>query len=62
MFTEGTTSGGESSTPLNSTPIDGNSHVDTNVTAGTTYCYYVTAVGAGGVQSTPSGETQATVP
>ena len=58
----GTTSGGESSTPLNSTPINGPSYVDTNVTAGVTYYYYVTAVGTDGVQSAPSGETEATVP
>jgi hypothetical protein len=58
----GTTSGGESSTPLNSTPINGASYVDTNVTAGVTYYYYATAVGSDGVQSAPSGETKATVP
>ena len=33
----GTTSGGESSTPLNSTPISGTSYVDETVTAGATY-------------------------
>ena len=58
----GTTSGGESSTPLNSTPIDGTGYVDASVTAGVTYYYYVTAVGSGGVQSAPSGEVEATVP
>jgi len=58
----GTTSGGESTTPLNSTPINGTSYVDTNVTPEVTYYYYVTAVGSDGVQSAPSGETKATVP
>jgi hypothetical protein len=58
----GTTSGGESTTPLNSTPINGTTYVDAGVTAGATYYYYVTAVGSDGVQSAPSGETEATVP
>ena len=58
----GTTSGGESSTPLNSTPINGATYVDENVTAGTTYYYVVTSVGSNGVQSAPSNETEATVP
>jgi hypothetical protein len=58
----GTTSGGESSTPLNSTPINGTSYVDTNVTAGMTYYYVVTSVGSNGAQSAPSNETEAAVP
>ena len=58
----GATSGGESSTPLNSTPINVTSYVDTNVTAGMTYYYVVTAVGSNGVQSAPSNETEAFVP
>jgi hypothetical protein len=58
----GTTSGGESSTPLNSTPINGTTYVDANVTAGVTYYYVVTAVGSDGVQSAASNETEATVP
>ncbi len=58
----GSASGGESSTPLNSTPINGTSYADANVTAGTNYYYVVTTVGSGGVQSAPSGETQASVP
>ena len=58
----GTTSGGESSTPLNSTPINGTSYVDTNVTAGMTYYYVVTSVGSNGAQSAPSNETEAFVP
>jgi hypothetical protein len=56
----GTTSAGESSTPLNSTPINGITYTDTNVTAGATYYYYVTTVGSDGVQSSPSSETEAT--
>ena len=58
----GTTSGGESSTPLNSTPINGTTYVDANVTAGATYYYSVTAVGPDGAQSAASAETVATVP
>ena len=59
----GTTTGGESSTPLNaSTPINGATYTDVNVTAGATYYYYVTAVGSNGVQSAPSSEAKATVP
>jgi hypothetical protein len=58
----GTCSGGESSTPLNSTPISGTTFTDETVTAGTTYYYVVTAVGADDVQSSASGETAATVP
>jgi fibronectin type 3 domain-containing protein len=58
----GTASGGESSIPLNSTPINGTSYVDATVTPSTAYYYVVTAVGSNGVQSAPSNETRATVP
>jgi len=58
----GTSPGGESSTPLNPTPISGTSYVDENVTAGTTYYYVLTSVGTNGVQSAPSSETEAKVP
>ena len=58
----GTTSGGESSTPLNSTPTNGTTYTDTNVTPGATYYYVVTAVCSSGEQSAASGETAATVP
>jgi hypothetical protein len=58
----GTSSGKESSTPLNSTPINGISYADGNVTAGGTYYYVVTAVGSDGVQSADSNEANATVP
>ena len=59
----GTTSGGESSTPLNSTPTSNTTFADENVTAGALYYYVVTAVGAGGVTvSAASNEASATVP
>jgi hypothetical protein len=58
----GTTSGGESSTPLNASPINGITYVDESVASGTTYYYVVTAVNSNGVQSAASGQTEATVP
>jgi hypothetical protein len=59
----GTTSHGESSTPLNSTPINGTTYTDENVMAGVTYYYVVTAVASNGVtQSADSSEAAATVP
>jgi hypothetical protein len=59
----GTTSGGESLTPLNSTPVTGTTFSDENVTAGLTYYYVVTAVAAGEVsQSTASNEASACIP
>jgi fibronectin type 3 domain-containing protein len=59
----GTTSGGESSTPLNSTPINGTAYTDESVTAGVTYYYLVTAVASNDVaQSAASNEAAATVP
>jgi len=59
----GTTPGGESSTPLNSTPINGTAYTDENVTAGATYYYVLTAVASNGVtQSAASSEATATVP
>jgi len=58
----GITTGGESSTPLNATPINDTAYVDESVAAGTTYYYVVTAVNSNGVQSAASGETEATVP
>jgi len=48
--------GNETSTPQNSTPISGLTYVDTNVVAGASYCYYVTAITSGGIQSVPSNE------
>jgi hypothetical protein len=59
----GTTSGQESSTPLNPTPINGTTYIDENVIPGGTYYYVVTAVAAEGViQSVNSNESAATVP
>jgi hypothetical protein len=56
----GTTSGGQSSSPLNSTPVNGTSYTDGNVTAGAKYYYVVTAVAS--AQSANSNEASATVP
>jgi fibronectin type 3 domain-containing protein len=58
----GTASGGESTTPLNTTVISGTGYTDASVTAGATYYYVVTAVASDGVQSAASNETKATVP
>jgi hypothetical protein len=59
----GTTTGGESTTPLNSTPINGTTYTDENVTPGTTYYYVVTAVASDNVtQSADSNEASAAVP
>jgi hypothetical protein len=57
-------SGGEPQTsPINgATPIYGDGYVDTNVVAGATYYYAVTAVDATGVQSSDSSEISAVVP
>lgn len=58
----GTASGGESTTPLNSTPIEGTTYVDDTVTPGTTYYYILRSIGPNGVESAPSNEATATVP
>jgi len=59
----GTTSGGESATPLDPTPIAGTAFADANVVAGQTYYYLVTAVAADGTEQSPgSSEVSATVP
>ena len=58
----GTTSGGESSTPLNSTPVSGTTFTDESVTAGSTYYYVVTTVGSDDTQSPASAESSSTVP
>jgi hypothetical protein len=59
----GTASGGESSTPLNSTLISDTTYMDEQVAAGATYYYVVTAVASDGVtQSANSNEAEATVP
>jgi hypothetical protein len=59
----GTTSGGESATPLNPTPIAGTTLADSNVLAGQAYYYVITAVAADGTEQSPgSSEVSATVP
>jgi fibronectin type 3 domain-containing protein len=59
----GTASGGESSTPLNSSPVSGITFADENVQAGTTYYYVVTTVSSvGSRQSADSNEASAKVP
>jgi hypothetical protein len=59
----GTASGGESATPLNTTPINGTNFTDETVTAGATYYYLATSVSSCGVtQSAASPEISTTVP
>jgi hypothetical protein len=59
----GTTSGGESSTAVNSAPINGATYTDANVAAGASYYYVVTAVASNDVtQSAGSNGASATVP
>ena len=59
----GTSSGGESSTPLNSEPIAGTTYTDTGVEAGQTYYYKITSVAPNGsTQSGKSTEVSAKVP
>jgi fibronectin type 3 domain-containing protein len=58
----GTTSGKESSTPLNSSPITGTTFTDSNVAAGQTYYYVVTTVNSSDKQSADSNEISVTVP
>jgi len=59
----GTTSHGESSTPLNPAPINGTTYTDGNVSPGATYYYVVKTVASGGVtESANSNEAAATVP
>jgi len=58
----GTAPGGESGTPINSSPVNATTYVDANVTAGLTYYYVLTSVAADGAQSSRSNETEANVP
>jgi hypothetical protein len=65
----GTTSGGEGSTPLNSSPIDVNcsgttcTYTDTAVSPGVTYYYILKATNTStGILSIASNEASATVP
>jgi hypothetical protein len=55
------TSGGYSTTPLNSSPVSGTNYTDTAVTSGQTYFYVVTAVDTG-VSSADSNEVMAAIP
>ena len=59
----GTTPGGESATPLNSSPVPGTTFADTNVQAGQRYYYVVKAISSNGITHSPeSNEAAATVP
>jgi len=59
----GTSSGGESSTPLNSSPVPGTTFDDVDVAAGQTYYYVVIALTSNGITlSGDSNEASATVP
>ena len=57
----GTKSGGESSTPLNSSPVTGTAWTDASVTPGATYFYVAKSVGPSGSLSSASTETSAKV-
>ncbi len=57
----GTTPGGESSTPINATPVTATTYRDTTVTPGVTYYYTVVAVNASG-SGQSSAEATATTP
>jgi hypothetical protein len=60
----GTSPGGESTTPVNASPVTTTSLAVTGLTGGTTYCFYVTAVyvpfEGGSTASPPSNELCAT--
>jgi hypothetical protein len=58
----GTTSGGESSVPLNPTPVNASSYIDVSATAGMKYYYVLAAVSSSGGLSGRSNESSATVP
>jgi len=57
----GTSSGGEGTTPINSSPVTQLTYTDTNVTPGSDYYYTVEAVDSGG-SSAPSNEAVADIP
>ena len=58
----GTTSGGESASPLNSTPVNGTNFTDEIVIAGAAYYYLATSVISSGVTPSPaSAEASTTV-
>ena len=56
---QGTGSGGESATPVNSVPVTANSYTVTALDSGTTYYFEVTAVYRSG-QSPPTPEASVT--
>jgi len=56
----GTSSGGETSTPVTDFPITGTSHTDLNVKNGTNYCYIMRPVYSGEVMGGSSNEACAT--
>jgi len=61
-FYRGTAAGGESSTPLNSSPVSTCSFIDTaSLVEGQEYFYTAKATGPGGL-SGPSNEANATIP
>jgi hypothetical protein len=57
----GTSPGGESTTPLNPSPISGTTYMDETVTPGQNYYYTVEAVDSGG-SSAPTNEGQGDIP
>jgi endoglucanase Acf2/fibronectin type 3 domain-containing protein len=57
-----TSPGGESTTPLNSTPISGTSFIDTTVAPQTSYFYTVKAVNVGGASAASNEATGTSAP
>ncbi len=57
---DGTSSNGESSTPVNSDIVTGTTFSVTGLSSGTTYYFYVTAVDRANNESDPSDEAQVT--
>jgi hypothetical protein len=57
----GNSSGGESDTPINPSPLSATAYTDSSVASGTDYFYYVEAIDSG-VTSVRSNEAEAEVP
>ena|SRR5579871_1317979 len=55
----GTTAGGESTTPINTSPVTGTTFTDINTVSGITYFYVIKATN-GSAESAPSSEASAT--